>query len=389
MKSWKEPIRRIQSGLAPVRVSNTFELPPKPASPWKLAHSYAPLNCNIWNANNAKQWYLNIWKPKIPQCGQCRKHWTELEQQYPPDFSSPKAFFEWFWARHNDVSRLHANKPTITLDEAYKMYWPNSIKWYVAVTTAPRKECTLLHTLDSLERCGWEPVVFAEPNSTPTTRLTYHNNERLGVWRNWIQSVRVALESDADVIMTVQDDCDFHPESKSFTESIMWPAAHCGFVSLYTPKHYSIYSARVLKEVRRKDPNATQFRPVGVNRIYTQSLWGACTLVWPRKVLEQVARHSLIEKWVGAVPRSGNPAVYKKRMENPSMIANSDTAIGKIMNHMNKSMWFVDPSLVTHTAKYSSISHGSNDGRRNAYRIADHTIPLSSQLPLSNTRVDI
>lgn len=263
------------------------------------------------------------------------------------------------------------------------------MKWYVAVTTAPRKECTLISTLESLEDCGWQPTVFAEPDSTPTDRLTYHNSEKLGVWRNWVKSIRTALESDADVIMTVQDDCDFHPESKSFTESIMWPAAHCGFVSLYTPKHYSIYSARVLKEVKRKDPNATQFRPVGVNRIYTQSLWGACALVWPRKVLEQVARHSLIEKWVGAVPRSGNPAVYKKRMENPSTIANSDTAIGKIMNQMNKTMWFVDPSLVSHTAKYSSIGHGGNDGRRNAYRIADHTIPLSSQLPLPDTRVDI
>ena len=263
------------------------------------------------------------------------------------------------------------------------------MKWYVAVTTAPRKECTLISTLESLEDCGWEPTVFAEPDSTPTARLTYHNSERLGVWRNWVHSIHTALESDADIIMTVQDDCDFHPESKQYVESILWPSRDCGFVSLYTPKHYSIYASSVLRKLRRVDPSTPELRPVGVNRIYTQSLWGACALVWPRKVLEQVAQHRLIEHWVGAVPRSGNPAVYKKRMENPSMIANSDTAIGKIMNQMSKSMWFIDPSLAVHTAKYSTIGHGGNDGRRNAYRKADHTIPLSEQLPALAERYDI
>ena len=263
------------------------------------------------------------------------------------------------------------------------------MKWYVAVTTAPRKECTLVSTLESLEDCGWEPIVFAEPGSTITNRLTYHNEVKLGVWYNWIKSVRTALESDADVIMTVQDDCDFHPESKIFTESILWPSPDCGFVSLYTPKHYSIYAASVLKNLRRKNPNTPDIRPPGVNRIYTQSLWGACALVWPRKILEQVIEHRVIETWVGAVPRSGNPAVYKKRKENPSTIANSDTAIGKIMNQMHRSMWFVDPSLVSHVAKYSSIGHGGNDGKRNAYRIADHTLPLSSQIPVPAEKYDI
>lgn len=263
------------------------------------------------------------------------------------------------------------------------------MKWYIAVTTAPRKECTLLSTLESLEDCGWQPVVFAEPGSTPTDRLTYHNSERLGIWRNWVHSIRIALESDADIIMTVQDDCSFHPESKSYMESIVWPSSDCGFVSLYTPKHYTFYAPSVLKTLRRKDPDIGPMRPTGINRIYTQSLWGACALAWPRKVLEKVAQHRLMEHWVGATPRSGNPAIYKKRMENPSIIANSDTAIGKIMNQMNKSMWFIDPSLVTHTARFSSISHGGNTGRRNAYRIADHTIPLSEQLPTNITCMTI
>lgn len=387
MREWKEPIHILGKDGTPKVISKP---PNKPMTAWQLAHTYAPSNRHRWNTDKAEQWYNNIWKSKIPSCGECKTHWAKLEKQYPPDFSSPKSLFEWFWARHNDVSILHSKKPTITLEEAYTIYWPQELKWYVAVTTAPRKECTLEATLQSLERCGWEPVVFAEPGSTPTDRLTYNNPTKLGVWYNWIQSVRVALESDADVIFTVQDDCEFHPESKAFTESIMWPASSCGFISLYTPKHYSTHNPYILSKMRRKDPNASELKQAGVNRIYTQSLWGACALVWPRKVLEKVINHSLIEKWVGAVPKSGNPDTYRLRKENPSIIANSDTAIGHILNSLNLSMWFVDPSLVRHTSVYSSLpKHGSNTGKRNAYRIADHNRPLTEQIPLPELRVDI
>jgi hypothetical protein len=73
-------------------------------------------------------------------------------------------------------------------------------------------------------------------------------------------------------------------------------------------------------------------------------------------------------------------AVLDRRRENPETIANSDTAIGKIANDLGLCMYFVDPSPVSHIAKYSTIGHGGNDGRRNAYRIADHSLPLSYQV---------
>lgn len=240
------------------------------------------------------------------------------------------------------------------------------MKWAVAVTTAPRKECTLIQCLESLSACGWEPFVCAEPNSTTTNYPTIQNSTKLGIWRNWINSVRECLKTDAEVIMTVQDDSLFHPDSKDYVESIMWPAPDCGFISLYTPKHYTI----------RKDKT---MRSVGVNKIVTRSLWGACALVWPRNVLEKIIVHPLIDNWVGAPPKSGNKQVIENRRKNPETIANSDTAIGKLMNRHKLTMWFVDPSPVQHIARYSTISHGDNTGRRNAYRIADHSIPLAYQ----------
>jgi len=98
--------------------------------PWLAIHSYAVENQGSWIAENAKRWYSR-WLHTIPvflsdsaSCG-CQTHWAELTEKHPPDFSSPKAFFEWSWARHNDVSTLHSHRPTITLEQAYSIYWPD------------------------------------------------------------------------------------------------------------------------------------------------------------------------------------------------------------------------------------------------------------------------
>lgn len=92
-------------------------------SAWGVLHSYTAKHSATWNPAIARQWYDTEWTQLIPSCGECRVHWAELTKQHPPDFSSAKAFFEWGWARHNDVSTLHSKRPTITLDEAYRIYW--------------------------------------------------------------------------------------------------------------------------------------------------------------------------------------------------------------------------------------------------------------------------
>ena len=241
--------------------------------------------------------------------------------------------------------------------------------WFVAVTTAPRKDCTLVECIESLRTAGWEPTIFAEPGSTTTDAETVWNDQRRGCWHNWLASARYALEnSNASAILTVQDDSEFHPDSRSFSESILWPSSDSGFVSLYTPKHYSLH----------KDGS---YKSAGVNRITTNSLWGACALIWPREVLAAVIDSHHARTWAGARPRSGSKSVMESRRANPWKIANSDTAIGQILNKMKRNMWFVDPSPVRHIAAYSAIGHGDNSGRRNCIRCADHSIHLADQVP--------
>lgn len=246
-------------------------------------------------------------------------------------------------------------------------------KWAVAVTTAPRKDCTLNECIESIRYCGWEPIVFAEPESSTTDCFTITNEHRLGVWHNWLSSVRYCLNNtDANVIMTVQDDTFFHPESKTFAEKILWPDPKTGFISLYTPRKYSFL------------PDKKTPRKQGVMRIITRSLWGACCLIFPRKVLEDLVQHPATAKWIGASvkTKSAAQAIYQRRRENPYLIANSDTAIGQLMNRMGRTMWFTNPSLVSHIAEFSTINHGGNTGSRNCLKQADFDTPLEDQIPL-------
>jgi len=260
-------------------------------------------------------------------------------------------------------------------------------EWAVAVTTAPRKRPTIRKCLESISACGWKPIVFAEPDSlVPIGTIGFLNEIKLGVWHNWIQSVRWVLDNtDASIIMTVQDDSYFHPDSKTYIEQALWPSPNIGFVSLYTPKHYTVRSWN------------GSHRPVGINRILTSSMWGACATIFPRIVLEKVITHPTALKWQGVLPgKNRKPGNKEKRLRiaerrrlDPSLVANSDTAIGKIINVLNREMWFVDPSPVSHIATHSTIAHGGNKGRRNCFRCSDHTIPLKDQCPLPSTLFNV
>lgn len=242
------------------------------------------------------------------------------------------------------------------------------MNWAVAVTTSPREDCTLLKCVDSIRTCGWEPIVFAEPDSTPTDAFTIHNPKRLGAWHNWLSSVRYCLENtNAEAIMTVQDDAFFHPQSKVFSEKILWPDNNTGLVSLYTAKHYSVDSEERLL-------------PRGFKQLAAVELWGACCLIFPRKPLEKLLKTNTVKNWLG-VYAIKNPQLKEYYQSNPHLIVNVDIAIGRAIRFLRKTMWFVDPSPVTHIAKHSTLGHGSNKDYRNCIRPADHSISLFEQVP--------
>lgn len=250
---------------------------------------------------------------------------------------------------------------------------PRDRDWAVVMTTSPRKDPTIEQSVASIKAAGWNPVVFAEPDSIhlPNTRYVA-NSAKLGAWFNWLQSVKWALKNTiAEYIMTVQDDSLFHPESKCFVESVMWPSHNIGFLSLYTAAHYSA------------DLSGNP-KPYGLNKLNTTALWGACALVFPRHVLQTMLDHPVLQNWKGIAPKDMDEAARanfeKRREEAPQAINNVDSAIGKILNSLHLDMYVIDPSPVTHIATHSALSHGSNTGKRNCGRCADHSLPLSQQV---------
>lgn len=205
---------------------------------------------------------------------------------------------------------------------------------FVGITTAPRKQSTISHTLQSVRDCGYEPIVFAEPASKPTDAKTITHPKPLGIWKNWLSMCRWALERDYDTFVTLQDDIDLHPDTLSFTQEVTIP----GILSLYTSRYHG----------RGRKP--------GVHHIKTRHLWGACALAFSRPILEKIITHSRVESW-------GHKG-------------GQDVVISNIANDLEIPIHFVCPSPVAHISKTSSVGHGDNSGNRNCAVQADKTIPL-------------
>ena len=244
------------------------------------------------------------------------------------------------------------------------------LKWSVVVTTAPRQRSKLQTTIQSLLTAGWnDPIVFAEPASSTCDATTYTNPVKLGVFHNWIKSATNALNSNADVIMTVQDDVWFHSDSKWFAESALWPK-NCGFFSLYTPEHHSI--------IRGKKQRW------GIYSILVKSLWGAMAMIWHPSVLKQVINSKRAKNWIG---RRSTMAEGEQRWKenNPQDVRNVDTFIGYCVREMKRKMYYVNPSFVQHISEYSSIGGRDATGKRSAkFMVGTPRVPHANEIPIKS-----
>jgi hypothetical protein len=152
----------------------------------------------------------------------------------------------------------------------------------------------------------------------------------------------------------------------------MWPNNRVGFISLYTAKHYS-------------QNLSGEMKPLGLNRIITSALWGACALVFPRDTVQQILNHPLTQNWTGIPPKDLSERekhnLLQEKKNKSYLIQNVDTLIGQVLNGIGLEMWCIDPSPVQHIAVYSSIGHADNNtGKRNCLRCADHKKPLDRQV---------
>jgi hypothetical protein len=83
---------------------------------WRELHT---MHLGDWGT--VRERYEN-WKTRIPSFGcSCNEHFKKMEANYPPDFSSPEAFFRWGWMRHNDVN-LRLGKSKFSYEDALRIH---------------------------------------------------------------------------------------------------------------------------------------------------------------------------------------------------------------------------------------------------------------------------
>lgn len=168
----------------------------------------------------------------------------------------------------------------------------------IAITAAPRQISYLAKTILSAYATGFRarPHVFAEPGTTWDPKAEgvhqdqffwHQNEERLGQWKNWLQSIEYMLEnSSQDYIMLCEDDVSFLPHAGYlFSQALDLPQAGCWAfyspVRNYMSAHHSEVGWFALKE---------------------RSPWGALALCFPRKVLKEVYKLAVEQG-----PKTGKP----------------------------------------------------------------------------------
>lgn len=237
--------------------------------------------------------------------------------------------------------------------------------WFCGVTTAPRKETTITKCIHSLQEAGWQPEVFAEPDSISGDWVEHRNECRLGIWYNWKKLAKAAISSRARYILSCQDDIVIHPETMDVLTDLFDRENYSqGILLPYTSSKY-------------------QFR-FGIYEIKTTSLWGACCIAFPREVLQELMKVPIVKNWLGASPISYQLKYQRQQRENPHLVKNSDTAIGKGMLHLRRPIYMMNPSPAKHIAKYSTIENNKrvldNSGPRNCLYEADFNKDLWEQL---------
>lgn len=101
------------------RHNNTIPVIERQQKHWEALHRF-PFS-DDWGCQTRCQWFA-AWQASIPNINcNCRKHWNELVEAMPPDFSSREAFFAWTVEAHNAVNQ-RLGKALVTLEEARRLH---------------------------------------------------------------------------------------------------------------------------------------------------------------------------------------------------------------------------------------------------------------------------
>lgn len=221
----------------------------------------------------------------------------------------------------------------------------------IGITTAPRPDRAsyLSKTIDSACSAGFgEIFVSAEPGkdvgvfpecSEYISCNCFRNEKTLGNYGNFrrLAEILILEAYENEIIVTAEDDVEFCDNAAKKIVDFMQPflvgrekAKDFGF--------FAAYSSSCHQE--HLQPNSTA-------PLKTTSLWGACCLAWTKESLRALLDHKIFKEWRGMdenKPSIGDPK-----------IKHVDTCISKVMDKLDRKMYFCRPSLVRHIGVVSSL----------------------------------
>jgi len=218
----------------------------------------------------------------------------------------------------------------------------------LGITTAPRPDGVqyLENTLISAKKAGFHRVILCCDDIMPPLEQfgdecfpsggiqVFVNPKRLGNYGNFKELAEKVLHfsDDNEPIVTAEDDIEFCSDAHKqiLLDMAFTPIDDFGFFAAYSS---SCHQNHLL--------------PNSVAPLKTTSLWGACCLVWTKESLQALVNHKTFKEWRGLDDNRysiGDPR-----------IKHVDTCISKVMDKLDRKMYFCRPSLVRHIGTISSL----------------------------------
>jgi hypothetical protein len=204
--------------------------------------------------------------------------------------------------------------------------------WAVGLTTTRRTRSTIKYTLNNLANNGFQPTIFAEPNSYIPEDYKHYNivqrETKYGAFKNWYEGIKELRRSNpnASFYAMFQDDLILCKNVKDYIENTVWPEG-AGVLSGYTPVHY-------------KGERGWNWVNKG------EHLWGAVALFFKGDAIDSIIEHPTIKDWDGH--------------------RNIDSRLGLWAQETGFKTFYHTPSLSQHIGDESTVCDAPATGMRAA-----------------------
>jgi len=211
------------------------------------------------------------------------------------------------------------------------------MEFHLSMTTCPRKESTIVRSIESLWESGYDGTISV-----------HHDEDKsLGCFRNFHKALTAAIDSGADIVGQIPDDMLFQ---KGWQKDVLKYLNDdlLGYLALYVPKGLG---------------ERYKFTK-GINEINGgwASSWGGCYLM-PRESAKQLVSHTFYQRHL----QNDFSRDEQRKLYNYAPNKRIDHVVPHVMHLIGLKQLYYVPSVCEHIGMKSTIGHKHTDAET-AYR---------------------